>query len=375
MVLFLVDALTGILYDDYEITKYLRYIYKKKIFLIVNKVDNENLKNCSYEFYKLGFKNISFLSTAHHYGIKKFLDIKLIPYIKNIKKKNNLNKNYEFKFYYNNIKKNNIKIAIIGSPNVGKSTLINFLYKSKRIIVDNKPGTTRDSIYVPIKYNNKLYTFIDTAGIKKKNNIDSIIEKFSIIRSFKEIKISKIIILIIDVKINISQKDLSLIYNIIKSGKAIIIAFNKSDKISKYQKINIKNNIINKFKFINFIPICFISALYGKGIKYLFFLIQKVLNLNNKKKINTSLLNKILNESTSKHPPSIYKKYRTKLKYAHIGTYDPFTIIIHGNHINGINNIYKKYLINFFRIKLNIIGIPIKIIFKESNNPYIKNDI
>ncbi|UDG80332.1 ribosome biogenesis GTPase Der [Candidatus Annandia pinicola] len=367
-VFFMVDSITGLLEDDYILAKYLKNLYKKDVFLIINKVDNKNLKYNSYEFYKLGFKNISFISTAHNYGINNFLNNKLMPYIKKLK-----NKNIKLKINVDNINYDNfIKIAIIGSPNVGKSTLINCLCKSERMIVDNKPGTTRDSTYIPIKYNDKLYVFIDTAGIKKKNNVNNIIEKFSIMKSIKEIKNSKIVIIIIDAEINISQKDLSLIYKILKYGKSIIIAFNKSDKISEDKKIKIKNNIINKFKYINFIPICFISALYKKGINFLFSLIKKIINIK-KKNINTSYLNKILHESIKKHQPPIYNKYRIKLKYVHIGNYDPFTIVIHGNNVNGINIIYKKYLINYFRNKLNISGTPIKIIFKENNNPYIKD--
>ncbi|WP_168819048.1 ribosome biogenesis GTPase Der [Enterobacteriaceae endosymbiont of Plateumaris rustica] len=356
---------------DYEIINKIR-IYKKKIIIILNR---KNINFYEKEFYSLGYQlyNVNIIDINN---INK-LCIFLLPYIKNIfLKKNKIkNKNYKNISYINN---NNVKLAIIGTPNVGKSTLINKILKEERMIVNHTAGTTRDSISIPIKDINqtikKYFTnlvIIDTAGIKKKNKIKNI-EKNIINESFKSIKKSNIILFVIDgFKEIFSNQDTSIINYIINQGKPIIIAINKFDLI-KLKKIKQIKKII-KIKF-PFIPIIFISAKYGIGLKNLFKSLFNVYNLTNQK-INTSKLMKIMYLAINNFPPPMIKKYRIKLKYIHVGKYNPLTLIIHGNQVTKLENNYKRYLSNFLYKKLELFGIPIFLKFKENKNPYIKNYI
>ncbi|QJC29798.1 ribosome biogenesis GTPase Der [Enterobacteriaceae endosymbiont of Plateumaris sericea] len=365
LILFIIKGLylTNI---DYEIIDKIRP-YKKNIIIILNRNNNY----CEKEFYSLGYKiyNINIIDVHH---INKLL-LLLLPYIKNIFRKKNLIKIKNFK-YNNSIENNSIKLAIIGTPNAGKSTLINNILEEDRMIVNNIAGTTRDSIFIPIENMNKItkkyfnnLILIDTAGIKKKNKIKNI-EKNIIKDSFLSIKKSKIILFIIDGSKEIfSHQDMSIINYIINQGKPIILVINKYDKIQFKNIKQIKEIIKVKFPFI---PMIFISAKYGLGLKKLFKLLFKIYNLTNQK-INTSKLMKIMYLAINNFPPPMINNHRIKLKYIHVGKYNPLTLIIHGNQVKKLENNYKRYLSNFLYKKLNFFGIPIFLKFKENKNPYI----
>ncbi|QJC35534.1 ribosome biogenesis GTPase Der [Enterobacteriaceae endosymbiont of Donacia sparganii] len=348
---------------DYNIIDNVRK-YNRKIILLLN-TKNKNFSDT--EFYALGL-NFYFINIINKNDIIKLKKI-LFFYIQKIyDNEKNKNKLYN-KFYIN--KKDNIKLAIIGMPNVGKSTLINKFINEKRMVVNNDPGTTRESVFIPlnnINNFNKNITLIDTAGIKKKNKIKNKIEKFSILESYKIIKKSNIILYIINGEKKIfCKQDIIIIKHIIAQKKSMILVINKSDLITLKEINSIKILIKSKFKFF---PIISISAKLIINFNYILKLIYKIYNISTKI-YSTSQLMKILNLAThSVLPPISSNGRRIKLKYIHQIKNNYLTFKIHGNQLTKLNYNYKRYLLNFFYKKLQCIGNVISFKFQENKNPY-----
>lgn len=345
---------------DYKIINIIRK-HNKKIIILLN-IKKKYFSDT--EFYSLGidFYQINILNKNDILKFQKILFFHINKIY--IKKKflNKLNK----KFLVKN-KNRNIKLAIIGMPNVGKSTLINKFVNEKRIIIDNIPGTTRENISISLNHLNKNITITDTAGIKKKNKIINQREKISINESYKIIKKSNIILYIINgEKKNFCNQDIKIIKYIILQKKPIIILINKIDLIKLQDIIFIKKLIKKKFKYF---PIVSISAKFIINLKNIFKLIYKIYNIS-KKIYNTSKLMKILNLATTLVLPPMYNGRRIKLKYIHQVKNNFLIFKIYGNQLTKLNNNYKSYLLNFFYKKLKCIGNIINFKFKENKNPY-----
>ncbi|AEO08931.1 GTP-binding protein EngA [Buchnera aphidicola str. Ak (Acyrthosiphon kondoi)] len=364
LILFVVDAHDGLMAQEYEIAQNIRTHHKKTI-LIINKIDGVNHASKINEFYSLGFEKIQKISASHNQGIDTLIKKHLIPWTNMTFKKEIINQNIKSK-------KSPIKVAFIGRPNVGKSTLINGILKEERMITCNIPGTTLDSISTSMKYNCKDYTLVDTAGASKKKKENNKIEKFSIIKTLQTIEKSNVILLILDASLQICHQDLSLADFIINSGKGIVVVMNKCDLLNSLEFKEVKESIKKQLKFLYFSRIHFISALYKKGIFQLFKSIHESYS-ESKRKISTSMLTRTMHIAIKKHQPPIIKGRRIKLKYAHLGSLNPPKIIIHGNQVKYLSLPYKRYLINFFYNALKIKGTPIQIQFKDNVNPYITN--
>ncbi|MGP1958219.1 MAG: ribosome biogenesis GTPase Der [Arsenophonus sp.] len=384
IIFFMVDAKFGLLPIDYNIAKYLRnrieYTY-----LVVNKIDGTDVDIVLGDFYKLGIKDIYPITASHGHGVSKLIE-KVISNNIYQKTTNNIelsgdkiNKIYRFtkKIVFEKSKKETlnsselpIKLAIVGRPNVGKSTLINYILREERLVVYSMPGTTRDSIYIPMERDGFKYILIDTAGVRKKGRITESIEKFSVIKTLQSIEDANIVLLVVDANQGISDQDLSLLNFTLNTGRSLVIAINKWDSISKENRKSVKDMLDLRLSFIDFIKIHFISSLYGTGINNLFKSIyisyQSATQL-----IGTALLTRIMKRAEEKHSPPLIQSRRVRMKYAHIGGYNPPIIIIHGNQVFELPDSYKRYLINYFRRELQVIGTPIHIRFKEGDNPYI----
>ena len=377
LVLFIVDGHDGLIPADLYIANLLRSSYKKTIFLIVNKSDGIYPELTKTDFFLLGFTEIYAVSASNGYGIKKFLKNGLLPWIeKNYIKINQFysssllikdDDHKRTKIIKSNLIKLPIKLAIIGRPNVGKSTLINCILGEKRVVVYKSPGTTRDNLYIPMEHKKCKYILIDTAGICKRKKKSDLIEEFSVKKTFQAIKDANVVIFLMDANIGVVDQDLSILNLILNHGHSLVLAFNKWDFISKNMRHKIKDMLKFRLNFINYIHVHFISALYSNGIENLFSSVIEVYNYSTKR-INPSKLTNIMNKAVKHHQPSlVYGGRSIKFKYAHIGGYNPLIIVIHGKHIRYLSNSYKLYLINYFRRSLNIIGSIIRIQLKDKS--------
>jgi GTPase len=354
VILFVVDARDGLMGNDEKIADYLRQA-SKQVFLVVNKVDGMDPDIAKTEFYKLGFEKVFAVATAHNCGISELMAQVLLHIPIAVESVEEIEKR--------------VKIAIIGRPNVGKSTLVNRVLGVERVLVFDQPGTTRDSIFIPFQRDDASYILIDTAGVRRRAKITEDIEKFSVIKALQAIEAANVIIFVMDAKEGVLEQDLRLLSFIVEAGKAFIIAVNKWDGMTIAARDKIRAEIQHRLEFVDFARVYFISALHGSGVGNLFPGIKEAYN-SAMKQLVTSSLTRILQAAVVQHQPPLVKGRRIKLRYAHAGGHNPPIIVIHGNQTESLPLDYIRYLINFFRKRLKLIGTPIRIDLKSSENPY-----
>jgi GTPase len=353
VLLFIVDAREGLHPIDQHIADVIRKNDKPKM-LLINKAEGMQDDMVAADFHSLGFKSYLAISSAHGEGISQLRDY-IVSY-DGAPEKFAINQKIP-------------KISIVGRPNVGKSTLINSLMGEERFIAFDQPGTTRDAVSVDFTYQGNPFTLTDTAGIRKKGKVFETVEKFSVIKTLNAIETSNVSILVVDSKDGISAQDMHILAYIIESGKSLVIALNKWDDISSYDKDRIKAEIEKKLPFVNFAEKVFISGIKKMGLQALMKSVIKA-HQSALVKFTTSQLNDILENALISHPPKIIKGIRPKLKYAHQGGMNPPTIIIHGNHLSDIKKDYLRYLESFFRKAFDLTGTPLRIELKNSSNPF-----
>jgi GTP-binding protein len=259
-----------------------------------------------------------------------------------------------------------IKIAFLGRPNAGKSTLVNQLLREERVIAHEQPGTTRSSIAIDFTYRDRNYILIDTAGMRRRSRVTEHIEKISTIKTLEMVDTSDVVLMFIDATENIADQDLKLISTILEKGRAMVLAINKWDRLTLLQKNTVKKELERRLVFLNFVDVHFISALHGSGIKNLFKSIERSY-LNTKQPWQTSELNRILAAAIKNHPPPMVRGKEIKLRYAHIGHTAPPTIIVHGTRAEFLPEGYRRYLEKFMRQELRISGTPLKIVFRSKS--------
>lgn len=353
--LFVVDAIDGLLPTDQEIAQSLRK-QNKNITLLINKADNPKLEESSAEFISLGFKQTIFLSASHNKGFSELREL-LSEYDDSEPNQDSI---YD---------SDSVKISIIGRPNAGKSTLVNALIGEDRLVVSSESGTTRDSIDVPLEFKNKKITLIDTAGMRRKRSIKEETEKFSVSKSVDSIKRGDLVILLLDGSENIVDQDIHLLGLTLAIGRPVIVVANKIDLLNKSEREGLENKINRKLKFASYIKLHYISALEKRGLKRLLNVADKVY-LDSLRDLDTSIINKILKSATYNQQPAMAGRFRPKLRYAHSGGKNPPTIIIHGNNLKQIQESYTRYLENYFRKELDLGSTPLDIVYKDQENPF-----
>ncbi|PXY92705.1 ribosome biogenesis GTPase Der [Gilliamella apis] len=382
IVLFLVDARAGAMPADHAIAKHLRS-RQKATFLVANKIDGIDADSAISDFYSLGLGDIHPIAASHGRGVSVLIETVLDPIFHFESDKIDtstadlqnemLDESYEdFEDDADDAESlinQPIKVAIVGRPNVGKSTLTNRILGEERVVVYDMPGTTRDSIYIPMTRDDREYIMIDTAGVRKRGKVTETVEKFSVIKTLQAIEDANVVILVIDAREGISDQDLSLLGFIINSGRSLVIAVNKWDGLSQDIKEQVKTTLDDRLDFIDFARLHFISALHGSGVGNLFDSIQEAYDCATRR-VNTALLTKIMQMAQDDHQPPLVRGRRVKLKYAHAGGYNPPIVVIHGNQVEDLPDSYKRYLMNYFRRSLKIMGSPIRIQFKEGANPF-----
>lgn len=354
VIIFLVDAREGLTAADRLIVKKLR-ILNKKFFLVMNKIDGMNEHIAAAEFHALGLGAPITIAALHHRGINVLLK-KLFAGFSSLEIE-------ETKVL------EGIKIAVVGKPNVGKSTLVNRMLGEERVVVYDEPGTTRDSIFIHLERRGKHYVIIDTAGVRRRRKVTEKIEKFSVIKTLQAIDESNVVIMLIDAREKVAEQDLKLLGHIIESGRALVIAVNKWDGLEDEVKEQVKRELQRRLKFVDYAAWHFISALHGSGVGNLFTSVEKAY-ASSMKNFPTSQITGILERIVAAHPPPLVKGRRIKLRYAHIGGHNPPIIVIHGKQIELLPVSYKRYLENAYRASLHLVGTPIRIELRTGENPF-----
>ncbi|CAF2092308.1 unnamed protein product [Rotaria magnacalcarata] len=355
IILFVVDAKAGLLASDEHIARQIRTL-SKKVHLVANKVDGVHAEAAVAEFYKLGFGEPHTVAASHGRGIAQLMEEVLAT----LPEDEDINLNEDLK---------GLRLAIIGRPNVGKSTLVNRLLGEERVIVYDMPGTTRDSIYIPYERQGRQYTLIDTAGVRRKGRVTDTIEKFSIVKTLQAIRDAHVVLVVIDARDNIVEQDLHMIGFALEAGRSLVIAINKWDGMTDYDRQQVKEEIERRFDFIPWAKIHMISALHGTGVGELYPSIHRAYDAAFIK-ISTPKLTQILQDCVEQHNPPMVSGRRIKLRYAHMGGQNPPLIVIHGNQTDHVPQVYRRYLENMFRKVFKIEGTPIQIEFKSGENPF-----
>jgi GTP-binding protein len=373
VVLFLVDARAGLTPDDIGLAEHLRK-QNKAVYLVANKVDGIDGDSETADFFKLGFAEVLQIAAAHGRGVSQLMTHVLGPLEKSFPdmeiiedERDDDEEDAEAKL--ERLQNSPIKLSIVGKPNVGKSTLTNRILGEERVVVYDEPGTTRDSIFIPMQRDDREYILIDTAGVRRRRKVSETVEKFSIIKTLQAIEESNVVLLVIDATEGISDQDLSLLGFILNSGRSLVLAVNKWDGLEKHVKEEIKRELDRRLGFVDFARLHFISALHGTGVGHLFESVQEAYN-SATVRINTSMLTQIMEMAQADHQPPLIRGRRVKMKYAHAGGYNPPVIVIHGNQVKDLPDSYKRYLMNYYRKALKTMGTPIRVEFKEGANPF-----
>ena len=354
-VLLMVDCRDGLSPADAMIAKHLR-VNGKRTYLVANKIDGLNHDVAVAPFFELGLGDIYPTTATHGRGVKTLMQAVLdgLP---------------ERSAAPAAAPATAIRIAVVGRPNVGKSTLVNRMLGEERVVVYDQPGTTRDSVYINYQRGDKPYTLIDTAGVRRRKNIKLSVEKFSIVKTLQAIDDANVVILLLDASEGLVDQDLHLMGHVVDAGRALVVALNKWDGLDEDHKQYTKGELQRRLRFVSFADIHFISALHGTGVGNLYQSIERAYQ-SATGKLTTNHLTRILQDAVADHPPPLVHGRRIKLRYAHAGGHNPPIVVIHGNQTEAVPNHYVRYLEKTFRRALDLHGTPVRMEFKTTDNPF-----
>jgi GTP-binding protein len=361
MVIFIVDGRQGLTPHDKTITDFLRRA-ARPVMLVINKSEGMQYTSVTAEFYELGLGDPYVISAAHGDGVMDLVDEALDLVIAQQTVPDEPVDEQD----------RGIRIAIVGRPNVGKSTLVNTLLGEDRVIAFDMPGTTRDSIEIPFERDGRRYSLIDTAGIRKRGKVFEAIEKFSVVKTLQSISEANVVILLLDAQQDISEQDAHIAGFILESGRALVVGINKWDGLTSDRRDEIKIDLDRKLSFLSFAKFHFISALKSSGIAPM---MKSVDNAYAAATANlpTPKLTRALEEAVEHQQPRRKGSIRPKLRYAHQGGQNPPVIVIHGNALEAIDANYKRYLEKHFRETFSLVGTPLRIELRSGKNPFTKS--
>ena len=361
VIVFLVDGRQGLTPHDKTITDFLRKS-GRSVMLVVNKAEGMRYTSVAADFYELGLGDPYVISSAHGDGVADLVEEAL-----NIAYASRPDEPEE-----NLDAAKGIKIAIVGRPNVGKSTLVNTLLGEERVIAFDMPGTTRDSIEIPFERDGQQYTLIDTAGIRRRGKVFEAIEKFSVVKTLQSVSEANVVLLLLDAQQDISEQDAHIAGFILESGRALVVGVNKWDGLQSDRRDEIKMDIERKLNFLTFAKFHFISALKSTGIAPLMKSIDSAYEAA-MANLSTPKLTRALIEAVEHQQPKRKGSIRPKMRYAHQGGQNPPIIVIHGNALDAIGDVYKRYLEKHFRETFNLTGTPLRIEMRSGKNPFTKD--
>ncbi|MEJ1298771.1 MAG: ribosome biogenesis GTPase Der [Candidatus Sedimenticola sp. (ex Thyasira tokunagai)] len=354
-IFFLLDGKAGCTGSDENIARQLRRT-GKPISAVVNKSENLDQDIAGADFYVLGLGDPIAIAAAHGRGVKQMISQVLDTFPD------------EEEAGDDGVEKG-VQIAVVGRPNVGKSTLVNRMLGEERVVAFDQPGTTRDSVFINYTHDDKPYTLIDTAGVRRRSRVNEVVEKFSVIKTLQAIEEANVVMLVLDAHKEVSEQDATLAGHILESGRALVVVVNKWDGIDSDQRASIKEELDRKLPFLGFATKKFISALHGSGVGTLYKSVDAAY-ANAVRNLATPELTRILEWAVQEHQPPMVNGRRIKLRYAHQGGQNPPIIVIHGNQTDAVPAAYKRYLTNRFRKVLKLDGTPIRLEFRSGSNPF-----
>ncbi|MGH8032915.1 MAG: ribosome biogenesis GTPase Der [Luteimonas sp.] len=359
LVLFVVDGREGASALDDDILRWLRKT-ARPTFLIVNKTDGLDARAAIAEFSRYGFTEVFATSSAHRHGIDELLE-QMLATLPAVGATETLDNDPE-----------RIRVAFVGRPNVGKSTLVNRILGEERMIASEIAGTTRDSIAVDLLRDGRKYQLVDTAGIRRKARVEAAVETFSIIKTLQAIEQCQVAVILLDANEGVTDQDASVLGAVLDAGRALVVAVNKWDGQSGYQREQVEALLSRKLAFVEWAEAVRISALHGSGLRELFSAIHRA-HASATRQFGTSEVTKAMEVAYQTNPPPVVRGHVPKLRYAHPAGGNPPTFVIHGTRLRTLSESYKRYLENFFRKRFKLIGTPVKFVFKEGDNPYKDN--
>ena len=352
-IVFVVDGRTGITALDKEIANKLRKV-NRPVVVAVNKSEGMTRGVVVADFHELGLGEPLAISATHGEGVRHLVEQVLEPYPEPSDEEE---------------KDDVLKVAIVGRPNVGKSTMINALLGEERVIAFDLPGTTRDSIYVDFEREGRKYTLIDTAGLRRKGKVFESIEKFSVIKTLQSIEDAHVVVLVLDACQDISDQDAHIAGFVLESGRALVVAVNKWDGLDNYKREQIKQELETRLKFLDFARFQYVSALKGQGLVQVFRSVDAAYKAATAD-LSTPQLTRTLIDAVARQAPPRSGIFRPKLRYAHQGGRNPPVIVIHGNALDQVPDSYRRYLEHVFREVFKLQGTPLRIQFNVSQNPF-----
>ncbi|MBT8117917.1 MAG: ribosome biogenesis GTPase Der [Gammaproteobacteria bacterium] len=356
LVLFLVDVHDGLTASDEDVAGALRRT-GKPVLLVANKIDGANAETAPIEFHALGLGEPLPLSATQGRGFAALTEraVEHLPPLPDTA--------------VDEPDADRIRVAVVGRPNVGKSTLINRMLGAERVLAFDLPGTTRDSIFIPFERDGRGYTLIDTAGVRRRARVREAVEKFSVIKTLQAIDAAHVVILVLDAQQEISEQDASLAGYIADKGRALVIAVNKWDGLDTHERNRIRDQLDRKLPFLDFAATVTISALHGTAVGELFPLVTSA-HASAMRELSTPALTGLLEQAVQQHQPPLVHGRRIKLRYAHQGGRNPPVIVIHGNQTERVPATYRRYLARYFSDKLKLSGTPVRIEFRTGSNPF-----
>ena len=354
-VFLMVDARAGLTAGDEQLVTHLRQ-HNKDFHLVVNKIDGVNEDVALADFYALGIKHLYPMTATHGHGVRALLEDALSAFEPPATESENA-------------EGGGTRVAIIGRPNVGKSTLVNRLLGEDRVVVYDQPGTTRDSVYIDYEREGRSYTLIDTAGVRRRKSVKQVVEKFSIVKTLKAIDDAHVVVLLMDASEGLVEQDMHLLGQAIDAGRGLVLAINKWDGLEDDVRQRVKSELKRRLQFIDYADIHFISALHGTGVGHLYRSIDAAYAAATRK-LSTNHLTRILEDAVQDHEPPMINGRRIKLRYAHAGGQNPPLIVIHGNQAGKVPASYQRYLEKVFRRELELYGTPVRVEFRTGENPY-----
>ena len=374
VIIFLVDARAGLNAHDHEIASLLRRS-GQPVLLCVNKAEGMRHGAAIAEFHELGLGEPHAISASHGDGVVALIEQALAPFaepkaVDQTSEGEATDSDGESAAELVDSENHRIKLAIVGRPNVGKSTLINTLVGENRVIAFDLPGTTRDAIEVEFERDGQPYTLIDTAGLRRRGKVFEAVEKFSVIKTLQAIEACNVVLLLLDAQQEISDQDAHIAGFVVESGRALVVAVNKWDNADTDRRERIKREFDRKLKFLGFAKTHYISALRGQGVNAVMRSV-KAAHAAAFCKLSTPKLTRVLQDAVAQQPPPRKGIFRPKMRYAHQGGQNPPRIIVHGNALDAIANPYRRYLESRFRDAFELAGTPLRIEFKSSHNPYV----